>query len=211
MQVQNGTWTVSALQHEHLATPTLVNTADWLPWHWPTCQGQTQGKADKLTASFTFSFLFFVFISLLATWWWLRMGVSPTHSSRQFLSFFSKGQCHDLSKPVSKCYIRDTAAIFTPTCPSSKVIIWDETVETNRPGYLQRKKALNFKTVCGLGIAVPLWTKFPFSPFSPPLLEFSPKKELKRHGASSCGLQTCSCYSGFQFIPGCHHSLEMRD
>ena len=60
-----GTWTVPGFQHEHLATPTLVNTADWLSLALAHLPGTVKHrKADKLPASFTFSFLFFIFISL---------------------------------------------------------------------------------------------------------------------------------------------------
>ena len=63
-----GTWTVCGFQHEHLATPTLVSTADWLSLALAHLPGMAKHrKADKLPASFTFSF-YSSYLSASHTW-----------------------------------------------------------------------------------------------------------------------------------------------
>lgn len=109
------------------ATSTSVNTADWLGLAPARLPGTARHrKPDKLLATFTSLFSFFI---TQQSPLYPRNGWEQEflfiYSSRDILSrlFPFEGTvsrtCSDL---VRECNIRETAAIFTPTCLSGRAI-----------------------------------------------------------------------------------------
>lgn len=125
-----GTWTVSGFQHEHLATPTLVNTADWLSLALAHLPG-TVKPWGKLTnyQHLSLSFLFFVFISLPYSddgWEWEFLLL---HSSRDSFSFslsFLKDNVRTCQSQVSKCSHQRYCCYIYSHLPFKQSNLYDE-------------------------------------------------------------------------------------